>query len=375
MKKGLFLITVILLTVLAGCKTKKKKIGLMVNPENFKTTRDGKQIDLFTLKNKNGVIVQITNFGGKIVSIIVPDKKGKMADVCLGYDDIDGYFDGSGSMGATIGRVTNRIGGAQFTLNGKTYHLAKNVGNNTIHGGEKGFRFRVFDARQIDGQNLELSYLSEDGEEGFPGNLDFKVLITLTDDNELKITYRATTDKPTVVNVTNHAYFNLAGEGNGDILGHELLVNADHFTPTDQEAIPTGEIRSVEGTPLDFRQLTRIGDRVDADYEQIKFAGGIDHNFVLNKGEDEMGLAAILYEPNSGRMMEVFTTEPGIQIYTANGFSSVGKGGKKYGTRSAVCLETQHFPDSPNKPEFPSVVLNPGEEFNSVTVYKFSVRE
>lgn len=375
MKKGLFFIPLILMTVLMGCKTKKEKIGLMVNPENFKATRDGKQIDLFTLKNKNGMIVQITNFGGKIVSIIVPDKEGNMADVCLGYDDIDGYFDGSGSMGATIGRVANRIGGAQFTLNGKTYHLAKNAGNSTIHGGKEGFRFKVFDARQIDEQNLELSYFSEDGEEGFPGNLKFKVLFTLTDDNELRITYHATTDKPTVVNFTNHAYFNLAGEGKGDILGHELLVVADHFTPTDKMAIPTGEIRSVEGTPLDFRQLTKIGERVDADYEQIKYAGGIDHNFVLNKNEGEKGLAAILYEPNSGRMMEVFTTEPGIQIYTANGFKSVGKDGKKYGTRSAICLETQHFPDSPNRPEFPSVVLNPGEEFESVTVYKFSVRE
>ena len=375
MKNALFFIPLAWLMLLGGCTGKQKKTGLLMGPNDFRVMHDGKQVDLFTLKNKNGMVVQITNFGGKIVSIIVPDKEGKMADVCLGYDSIEGYFNGSASMGATMGRVTNRIGGGQFTLNGQTYHLAKNAGNNTIHGGEKGFRFQVFDAKQIDDKNLELTYFSKDGEEGFPGNLHFKVLFTLTDDNELKITYHATTDKPTVVNFTNHAYFNLAGEGNGDILGHELLVEADSFTPTDKEAIPTGEIRSVEGTPLDFRQLTRIGDRVDADYGQIKIARGIDHNFVLNKGEGELGLAAILHDPASGRVMEVFTTEPGVQVYTANGFKSVGKGGKEYGTRSAVCIETQHFPDSPNRPEFPSVVLNPGDEFESMTIYKFSVRD
>ncbi len=379
MKTPAIFTSLFILLVFAGCKSKKDATDLLKNPEKFHVMHDGKQVDLFTLKNENGMVVQITNYGGRVVSIIVPDKKGNMADVCLGYDSAAGYFNGSGSMGATMGRVTNRISGAKFTLNDSVYHLTKNNGNNTIHGGKKGFCFRVFDARQTDGQNLELHYLSKDGEEGFPGNLDFTVHFTLTDDNALKITYHATTDKPTVVNFTNHTYFNLAGEGNGDILNQELLVNADDFTPIDQETLPTGEIRPVAGTPLDFRQLTRIGNRIDTDYEQLKIAHGIDHNFVLNKEEGEMGLAAILYDPLSGRMMEVFTTEPGIQIYTANWLSGkgpdVGKGGKPYGPRSAICLETQHFPDAPNRPEFPSVVLNPGEKFASTTVYKFSVKE
>lgn len=379
MKHSFILILLTILLFLAACAHRKGGESLLKDPKNFRVMLDGKQVDLFTIKNEKGMAVQITNYGGKIVSIIVPGRDGKMADVCLGYDDAKGYFNGSGSMGATMGRVTNRIGGAQFTLNDSTYHLAKNNNNNTIHGGEKGFRFQVFDARQIDDKNLELSYLSKDGEEGFPGNLDFRVRFILTNDNELKITYHATTDKPTVVNFTNHAYFNLAGEGHGDILSQELLVNADAFTPVNEETIPTGEIRSVDGTPLDFRHLTGIGDRIDEDYDQLKLVNGIDHNFVLNKANGEMGLAAIVYEPVSGRMMEVFTTEPGVQIYTANWLSgkgpNVGKSGKPYGPRSAICVETQHFPDAPNRPEFPSVVLNPGEEFISTTIYKFSVKD
>ncbi len=379
MKKFLFIALLLIPFVLTACKERKGQGNLLKDPAKFHVTHEGKQIDLFTLKNKNGMVVQITNYGGKIVSVIVPDKNGKTADVCLGYDDIDGYFNGPGSMGATMGRVTNRISGAKFTLDDTVYHLANNDGNNTIHGGKKGFNYRIFDARQMDDQNLELHYLSKDGEEGFPGNLDLTVHFSLTDENELKVTYHATTDKPTVVNLTNHAYFNLAGEGSGDILEEELLVNADEFTPINEETLPTGEIRPVEGTPLDFRQLTRVGDRIDADDEQLKLGHGLDHNFVLNKEESEMGLAAILYDPGSGRMMEVFTTEPGVQIYTANWLSvkapHAGKGGKSYGPRSAICLETQHFPDAPNRPEFPSIVLNPGEEFVSTTIYKFSVKE
>lgn len=345
----------------------------------FQIEHDGKQIDLFTLQNAQGMVVQITNYGGKIVSILVPDKDGIMEDVCLGYASAEGYINGSASMGATMGRFANRIANAQFTLNDSTYHLAKNAGEHTIHGGAKGFRYKVWDARQIDDQRLELSYFSPDGEEGFPGDFTLKVLFSVTDDNELKLDYHATTDKPTVFNLTNHAFFNLAGEGDGDVLDHQLMVNADNFTPTNETSIPTGEIRSLDGTPLDFRNLTRIGDRIDADYDQLKYAGGYDHNYVINKEEGELAMAALLYEPVSGRVMEVKATEPGIQVYTANSLTGkgpdVGKFGHAYGSRSSICLETQHFPDAPNHPNFPSTVLNPGEDYVSTTIYRFSVKD
>ena len=349
-----------------------------MDPTTFQIEHEGKQIDLFTLQNTRGMVVQITNYGGKIVSILVPDKNGKMADVCLGYESAEGYINGSASMGATMGRFANRIANAQFTLNDSTYHLAKNAGEHTIHGGAKGFRFKVWEAKQLDEQNLELSYLSPDGEEGFPGNFTLKVLFSVTEDNELKLVYHATTDKPTVFNLTNHAFFNLAGEGNGDVLDHQLMVNADSFTPTNETSIPTGEIRSLDGTPLDFRNLTRVGDRIDADYDQLIFAGGYDHNYVINKDAGQLEMAALLYEPVSGRVMEVKTTEPGIQVYTANSLTGkgpdVGKSGHAYGSRSSICLETQHFPDSPNQPDFPTTVLNLGEEYLSTTIYRFSVK-
>ena len=368
----------VILGLTFSCKTPISEQDLLMKPEAFSIMHEEKQVNLFTLNNSKGMVVQATNYGGKIVTIIVPDRNGKMADVCLGYESAEGYINGSASMGATMGRVANRIGNAQFTLNDSTYHLAKNNGEHTIHGGAKGFRFKVWDAKQLDDQNLELSYFSPDGEEGFPGNFTLKVLFTVTEDNELKLTYHATTDKPTVLNVTNHAFFNLAGEGNGDILGHELMVNADSFTPTNESSIPTGEILSIEGTPLDFRNLTPIGERINADYDQLKFAGGYDQNFILNKRENELAMAALLYDPSSGRVMEVKTTEPGIQVYTANSLTGkgpdVGKKGHAYGPQSSVCLETQHFPDSPNHPNFPSTVLNPGEDYVSTTIYKFSVK-
>lgn len=349
-----------------------------MDPEAFQIKHDGKQIELFTLKNTSGMVVQITNYGGKIVSIIVPDRDGNMADICLGYESAEAYINGTASMGATMGRYANRIANAQFTLNDSTYHLAKNNGEHTIHGGTKGFRFQVWDGNQLDDQNLELSYLSVDGEEGFPGNFNLKVRFSVTEDNELKLTYHATTDKPTFFNVTNHAFFNLAGEGTGDILDHQLMVNSDRFTPVDESAIPTGEIWEVEGTPLDFTALTRIGGRINDDYEQLKYVGGYDHNFIINKEEDELTLAAILFEPASGRVMEVKTTEPGIQVYTANSLTGkgtdIGKRGHAYGPQSSVCLETQHFPDSPHHPNFPSTVLNPGEDYVSTTIYKFSYK-
>jgi aldose 1-epimerase len=371
----IFLPAIFCLVFVSSCK-KPNDNYVQVMKEDFEVMHEGKQVGLFTLKNSNGMIVQITNYGGKIVSIIVPDKDGNFADVCLGYESAAQYIDGIASLGATMGRVTNRIANAQFVLNDTTYQLAKNNGEHTIHGGAKGFRFKVWDARQIDDHTVELSYFSADGEEGFPGNLNVSVQFTVTDENELKLQYAATTDRTTVINFTNHAFFNLAGEGSGDILHHELIVNAKQYTPVDATAIPTGEIASVTGTPLDFTEMTRIGDRIDEDFDQLKHVGGYDHNYVIDKSPGEMALAALLYEPNSGRVMEVKTTEPGVQVYTANSLTDNDKGkeGKTYGSRSAVCLETQHFPDSPNQPNFPSTVLNPGEKFSSTTIYRFSTK-
>ncbi len=366
------------LAIVASSCTEEKQNYVPVHKENFQVMHDGKQVDLFTLKNPKGMTVQITNYGGKIVSILVPDRHGNLGDVCLGYETADQYINGTASLGATMGRFANRIANAQFTLNDSTYHLAKNNGEHTIHGGAKGFRFKVWDARQIDDENLELTYFSKDGEEGFPGNLTLKVLFSVTDNNELQLNYHASTDKPTILNVTNHAFFNLAGEGNGDVLNQELIVNSNAFTPVDATAIPTGEIRSVEGTPFDFRKMTRIGEHIDTDYEQLKFVGGYDHNYVLKNKNGELVLAAKLYDPSSGRMMEVKTTEPGLQVYTANSLTGkgtdIGKAGKPYPSRSAICLETQHFPDSPHHPNFPTTVLNPGEDYESTTIYQFSVQ-
>lgn len=344
-------------------------------------TPGGQEVDLYTLTNKNGVEVDITTYGGAVVSLKVPDSRGRLEDVVLGYDSLDGYVNDKSYFGAIIGRYANRIGHAQFSLDGKTYTLAKNNGENCLHGGIKGFNKAVWTAREMpakDGQALELTYLSKDGEEDFPGNLHVRVVYTLTDSNELKIEYSATTDKKTVVNLTSHSYFNLlgVGPGMGDILGHVLMIEADKFTPVDSGLIPTGELRDVVGTPFDFRKLTAIGARIDAEDEQIKLGGGYDHNFVLRrKMGDPISLAAHVVEPKTGRVLEVWTTEPGMQFYTGNFLdgSVRGKGGVAYAKRSAFCLETQHFPDSPNHPKFPSTVLKPGERYHTTTIYKFSV--
>lgn len=340
---------------------------------------EGKKVDIYTLKNAGNIEVKITSYGGIVTSLKVPDKNGKFDDVVLGFNNLQDYLKSNTYFGAIIGRYANRIGNAKFSIDGKEYTLAKNNWMNSLHGGIKGFDKVLWEAEPVSGNNshsLKLKYLSKDGEEGFPGNLDVTVTYTLTDDNSLKIEYLATTDKPTVVNLTNHTYWNLAGEGSGDILKHELMLNAGTFTPVDRGSIPTGEIRSVEGTPMDFRKPTAVGDRISSDYEQLKFGNGYDHNWVINSGDDDKpDLAATVYEPISGRYMEVYTTEPGIQFYSGNFVNvSAGKSGKPYGTRSGFCLETQHYPDSPNKPEFPSVVLNPGKIFKSTTIYKFSVK-
>jgi aldose 1-epimerase len=299
--------------------------------------------------------------------------------VVLGFDDIEGYQKTTTYIGSLVGRYANRIAKGRFTLNGKEYTLATNNGENHLHGGVRGFDKVIWKARLIAarrGSALELTYLSKDGEEGYPGNLSVRVVYTLTDANELKIDYYATTDKDTVVNLTNHNYYNLAGQGNGDILGHLLTVNASRFTPTDAGAIPTGELRPVKGTPFDFTRPTAIGARIEQDEEQLKLGKGYDHNFVINGRAGTLRLAARVTEPTTGRVMETWTTEPGMQLYTGNYLdgSDTGKGGKPYRHRYGFCLETQHFPDSPNRPEFPSTVLRKGARFRSTTVYKFSAR-
>jgi aldose 1-epimerase len=344
--------------------------------QSFGKTDDGQQVDLYTLKNQHGMEAAITNYGGTVVTLKVPDRNGKLDDVVLGYDKLEDYAAGKAYFGAIIGRYANRIAHAQFTLNGTTYTLAKNDGDNHLHGG---FNKRVWTAKDVSGsagQALELTYLSKDGEEGFPGNLSVKVVYTVTDQNELKIDYSATTDKDTVLNLTNHCYFNLAGQGNGDILQHQLTIRADRFTPVDANLIPTGDLRSVKGTPFDFTTATVIGARIDQDDQQLKLGRGYDHNWVLNgDASGSLTVAAQAYEPRSGRLLEVSTTEPGLQFYTGNFLDGIqGKQGKVYNRRYAFCLETQHFPDSPNHPNFPSTVLKPGQHYQTTTVYKFSTK-
>ncbi len=340
----------------------------------FGKTPSGETVELYTLKNAKGVAADISTYGGVIVSLKVPDRTGALGDVVLGFDDFQGYLLPPPYFGALIGRYGNRIAHAQFTLDGVVYKLAKNNGDNSLHGGNRGFDKVLWKAKPVDGQTLELTYLSKDGEEGYPGNLSVTVVYTLTDNNELKIDYRATTDKDTVLNLTNHSYFNLAGEGQGDILSHQLTLNADRYTPVDKGLIPTGELRSVEGTPFDFRQPHAIGDRIASNDEQIVLGGGYDHNFVLNRTGDGLSLAAKVTEAKSGRVMEVLTDQPAIQFYTGNFLDGTihGKGGKIYGRRSALCLETQHYPDSPNHPDFPTAELKPGEQYHTTTVYRFS---
>ncbi len=356
-------------------------INAMAKPEikqqPFGKTADQEAVDLYTLTNVNGVEVTIMTYGGTVVSLKVPDRTGKMTDVVLGYDSLDGYLKSSPYFGCIVGRYGNRIAKGAFSLNGHQYTLPKNDGENTLHGGIKAFDKVVWKASEVKsktGVGLSLSYTSKDGEEGFPGNLSVRVVYTLTNKNELKIDYSATTDKTTVINLTHHSYFNLAGEGS--ILNHEMMINADRFTPVDSGLIPTGELRSVKGGPLDYTKPAVIGARIDEPNEQLVLGRGYDHNWVLNNNTGRLALAARAYEPASGRVMEVYTTEPGLQFYTGNFLdgSITGKGGQVYKKRYGFCLETQHFPDSPNKPSFPSTVLKPGRTYQSTTVYKFSVK-
>ncbi|UCH63514.1 MAG: galactose mutarotase [Fidelibacterota bacterium] len=377
-KFRLIFLWVIVVIASASCN-RQGGSGMTIAKEVFGHIDGEIPVYLYTLKNANGCEVRIADYGGIVVSLTVPDRTGKPSDVVLGFSTLDEYLKGHPYFGAIIGRYGNRIAKGRFALDGVAYTLAANNDENHLHGGLKGFDKAVWQAEIIEGkegQSLALSYLSKDGEEGYPGNLSVKVVYTLTEDNELKIDYEAKTDQPTVVNLTNHSYFNLAGEGTGDILGHEMLLNADHFLPVDAGLIPTGELRSVRGTPFNFTESTAIGARIDSDDEQLRLGGGYDHCFVLNQGGDQLTLAARVHEPTSGRIMEVYTDQPGVQLYTGNFLdgSNVGKGSAAYGHRSGFCLETQHFPDSPNRADFPSTVLRPGETYSSCTIYRFSVR-
>lgn len=346
--------------------------------ELFRKTIDGQPVDLFILTNANNLEMTITNYGAKIVSLLVPDKNGILTDVVLGHDSIDNYLKSPEAyFGGICGRVTNRIGGAKFTLDGQDYKLYANKAPNTLHGGLKGFNAVVWEARQIDGQTIELSYLSKDGEEGYPGNLNIQLSYRLTDDNALQIDYKAATDKATIINVTNHSFFNLSGNGDASVLDHLLQIHADAYLPTDESSIPYGKPETVEGTPMDFRDFHTIGERINADFQQLTWCRGYDHTYVLNKKDRELSFCAKAVSPKTGIAMETYTTEPGVQLYTGNWLSDdyVAKNGQRYPERSAFCLETQHFPDSANKPDYPSVVLRPNETFTSQTIYKFSIHK
>jgi len=383
-----YLVLAVAVVCVPGCKKKeaapddpnanqesKEAAEMSVNQESFGQTSEGREVDLYTLTNSNGLKARITNYGAILVSLEVPDRAGKLADITLGFDKLDGYLGTHPYFGAVVGRYANRIGKARFELNGVEYTLAANNNGNHLHGGDKGFDKVIWKLEDLKTEGnsaiLRLSYISEDGEEGYPGNLACSVTYTLTEDDELQISYEADTDKTTVVNLTNHAYFNLAGQGTGDILGHELMIDADKYTVVDEGLIPTGENRSVTDTPMDFTISASIGSRID----QVE--GGYDHNYVLKSGGGSLALCARVYEQTSGRVMEIHTTEPGVQFYTGNFLDGTvtGKGGKAYEKHYGFCLETQHFPDSPNKPDFPSVVLNPGQKYRTETVLKFSARQ
>jgi len=337
---------------------------------------DGKPVELYTLRNAKGAEAKIMTYGGIVQSLVMPDRNGRMDDIVLGYDSLAGYVKETPYFGALIGRYGNRIGGAKFTLDGKSYTLAANNGPNSLHGGLKGFDKVVWKVVKATGSTLELQYTSKDGEEGFPGTLNVTVLYTLTEDNALRVDYTAKTDQATVVNLTQHSYFNLAGQGKGDILGHEVHINSDKTTPVDKELITTGAYATVEGTPFDFRKPTTIGARINDPDQQLQYGPGYDHNWVINKPAGELGLQARVHEPKTGRVLEVWSDQPGLQFYAGNFLDGTitGKGGAVYQKRTGFCMEPQHYPDSPNKPSFPSVVLRPGQTYKNTIIYKFAVK-
>ena len=372
-----YIVALIIAGFLLSCGGGQKKAGIV--KETFGEWK-GQPVDLYTLTNNNGAVMKVTTYGGTITELNVPDRNGKMGNVTLGFDKLDGYVSpayekSNPNFGAIIGRYGNRIAKGKFTLDGVEYTLATNNGENHLHGGNIGFNRVVWAARPL-GNALELTYTSKDMEEGYPGNLQIKVIYTLTDDNELKIDYSAVTDKATPCNLTNHSYFNLSAGKQPTIADHELVILADQYTEVDGGLIPTGNLPDVAGTPMDFTTPYKIGQRIDADFEQLKLGGGYDHNWVLRNNAGSLALAATVYEPRSGRLMEVFTTEPGVQFYTGNFLDGtlIGNDNVKYVRRAGLCLETQHFPDSPNQPAFPSTILQPGQTYHTQTIYKFSVR-
>lgn len=362
--------------LMAACTPKAEKAtdsGLLQS--NFRTEVDGKKTDLYILRNKNNMEVCITNFGGRIVSVMVPDKDGQMRDVVLGFDSIQDYISKPSDFGASIGRYANRINQGKFTLDGVEYQLPRNNYGHCLHGGPQGFQYRVYDAVQLNPQELQLTYVAKDGEEGFPGNITCKVLMKLTDDNAIDIQYEAETDKPTIVNMTNHSYFNLDGDA-GSNAEHLLTIDADYYTPVESTFMTTGEIVPVEDTPMDFRTPMPVGERInDFDFVQLKNGNGYDHNWVLNAKGDINRRAASLKSQKTGIVLDVYTNEPGVQVYAGNFLdgSLTGKKGITYNQRASVCLETQKYPDTPNKPEWPSAVLRPGEKYMSQCIFKFSV--
>lgn len=362
--------------LMAACTPKAEKAtdsGLLQS--NFRTEVDGKKTDLYILRNKNNMEVCITNFGGRIVSVMVPDKDGQMRDVVLGFDSIQDYISKPSDFGASIGRYANRINQGKFTLDGVEYQLPRNNYGHCLHGGPQGFQYRVYDAVQLNPQELQLTYVAKDGEEGFPGNITCKVLMKLTDDNAIDIQYEAETDKPTIVNMTNHSYFNLDGDA-GSNAEHLLTIDADYYTPVDSTFMTTGEIVPVEDTPMDFRTPMPVGERInDFDFVQLKNGNGYDHNWVLNAKGDINRRAASLKSQKTGIVLDVYTNEPGVQVYAGNFLdgSLTGKKGITYNQRASVCLETQKYPDTPNKAEWPSAVLRPGEKYTSQCIFKFSV--
>jgi len=365
------------LTLLSCTSDQNNKTMNEITEQAWGFLPTGETISLYTLRNEKGLETTISNYGGRVVTLKVPDRAGKFEDIVLGYDSLAPYTQPNPFFGTLVGRYANRIADGQFTLNGKKYTLAKNNGPNSLHGGIKGFDKMAWTAEVVGakgGQALQLRYVSKDGEEGYPGTLTTTVKYALGNDNTLSIEYEATTDADTVLNLTNHSYFNLAGHGNGRILEHQLMIDADKFTPVNANLIPTGELRSVEGTPFDFRKPTAIGARIDAQDEQMQFGKGYDHNFVLNRAGDGPTLAARVTDPQSGRVMEVLTTQPGVQLYTSNHIEGEikGKRGAIYHFRSAYCFETQHFPDTPNQPAFPTAVLKPGQTYRQTTIFRFT---
>ncbi len=366
-----------ILTLFAFATNQQKSMNGIAK-KDWGTGPSGERIELYTLRNSKGMEAAITNYGGRLVNLRTPDRNGKFEDVVLGFDDLEGYLGKNPFFGALVGRYANRIANGEFKLDGEVYKLARNNGPNALHGGLKGFDKVVWHAKEIstgEGAALELKYLSKDGEEGYPGNLNVTVTYTLTNDNALRLDYQATTDKDTVLNLTNHSYFDLSGHFAGRILNDQVTIRADKFTPVNSNLIPTGELRNVDGTAFDFRKPSAIGARINENDEQLKYAMGYDHNFVLTRIGEGPSLAARVRDPESGRVLEVFTTQPGVQFYTGNHLdgSVKGKGGKIAAFRSAFCLETQHFPDSPNQPSFPSTELKPGQRYHEVTIFRFSV--